>query len=172
MANVRFQLQLGAITLLALVICGSAYAAGKAGSPGKSEQQDPIRSYCSNIRDLAKDARHRLHYKQLEKLSQEVDVKVRELKQRTAEYKKWYELRRKFAEMAETSLVEIYSKMRPDSAAAQISVMNRLAAAALIIKLKTRTASAILNEIEPKKAADLFGIISAAARKKTDEDPS
>ena len=43
---------------------------------------------------------------------------------------------------------------------------------ALIIKLDTRVASAVLNEIEPKKAASLSSLIAAAANKKTNGDPS
>ena len=93
-------------------------------------------------------------------IAKEIDEKVKELRARTEEYKKWYELRRTFSEKATDSLVQIYSKMRPESAAAQISVMNQMTAAALIIKLDTRVASAVLNEIEPKKAASLSSLES------------
>lgn len=131
-----------------------------------------VKAYCSNIRDLAKDARHLRQLNELKNLSVQVDTKIRELRNRTQEYKKWYDLRRQFSDKATNALVSIYSKMRPDSAAAQFSAMNQMTAAALIIKLNSRTASAILNEIEPKKAAKLSAIISAAARQSPAGDPS
>ena len=160
--------------LLSCAVSLTAIAADGGSSTGQpvSTEMDAIRSYCSNIRDLAKDARHRRQFAELKGLSEKVDTKIQELRKRTAEYKKWYELRRTFADKATKTLVQIYSRMRPESAAAQLSVMNQMTAAALLIKLNTRISSAILNEIEPAKAAALSGIISAAARKTTAGDPS
>lgn len=139
---------------------------------GALHGMEAVKAYCSNIRDLAKDARYRRQFNELTKLSKEIDAKVVALRSKIAEYKKWYDLRQKFSKQATESLVRIYSRMRPDSAAAQLSEMNQLAAAALIIKLDTRVASAILNEIKPAKAASLSGIIAAAARRSDARDPS
>lgn len=172
--NARSGLLVCAAVFLGCAVGTAAQAASKdASKDGQlTGQMGAIRSYCSNIRDLAKDARHLRQFNELKGLSEQIDAKVKQLRKRTAEYKKWYELRRKFADQATQTLVKIYSKMRPDSAAAQISAMNKMTAAALIIKLDTRIASAVLNEIEPKKAAMLSGIIAAAARKTADGDPS
>ncbi|MFY0610919.1 MAG: MotE family protein [Hyphomicrobiaceae bacterium] len=174
MMNARSGLAVAGAIFLGCAVAGTAQAASQ-GAPKDAKltgQLGAIKSYCANIRDLAKDARHLRQLNELSKLSAMIDAKVKELRKRTAEYQKWYELRRKFSEKATDSLVKIYSKMRPDSAAAQISEMNKMTAAALIIKLDTRKASAVLNEIEPKKAAVLSGIIAAAARKAVPEDRS
>ena len=174
MKNVRTKLKVG--VAVALIAAGSclAQAAGK-GAASDEQVSGPMRAiqtYCSNMRDLAKDARHRRQFKELTVLAKQIDEKVVELRKRTAEFKKWYELRQKFSDQATDALVKIYSKMRPESAAAQLSAMNKLMAAALIIKLDTRIASAVLNEIEPKKAAALSGIISDAAQKNVGGDSS
>ncbi len=174
MKNARSKLQIGAVVALSVAGSCAAHAAGKKAEAGDqvSGPMGAIKSYCSNVRDLAKDARHRRQFNELKGLAKEIDTKVRELREKTEEYKKWYELRREFSEKATDSLVQIYSKMRPESAAAQLSEMNKMTAAALIIKLDTRVASAVLNEIEPKKAAALSGIIAAAARKNANGDSS
>lgn len=162
-----------AVTLLSGLIATASAAADNASSAtGSLQGMDAIKAYCSNIRDLAKDARYRRQFNELKKLSDEIDTKVVALRKKIVEYKTWYDLRQKFSKQATESLVQIYSRMRPDSAAAQLSEMNQFAAAALIIKLDTRIASAILNEIEPVKAASLSGIISAAARRSDGGDPS
>ena len=168
----------GTAVCVAVVFGCAVGISAQAASQGASKEAQPagqfgaIKSYCTNIRDLAKDARHLRQFNELKKLSKEIDAKVEVLRKRTAEFKKWYELRRKFSEQATSSLVKIYSKMRPDSAAAQMSAMDNMAAAALLIKLDTRIASAVLNEIKPKKAAALSALIAAAARKAPDGDPS
>lgn len=174
MSNARSKLKIGAVVALSVAGGLTAQAAGETGQGAEraTGEMGAIQSYCSNMRDLAKDARYRRQFAELKEIAKEIDEKVKELRERTEEYKKWYELRRTFSEKATDSLVQIYSKMRAESAAAQISVMNQMTAAALLIKLDTRVASAVLNEIEPKKAASLSSLIAAAANKKTNGDPS
>ncbi len=174
MKRARSRLQAGVVVVLVAASSCVVHAAGEktASTEQVSGPMRAIQTYCSNMRDLAKDARYRRQFKELTGLAKEVDAKVRELQKKTEEFKKWYALRKKFSEQATEALVKIYSKMRPESAAAQLSAMNKMMAAALIIKLDTRIASAVLNEIEPKKAAALSGIISAAAQENAGGDSS
>jgi flagellar motility protein MotE (MotC chaperone) len=81
--------------------------------------------------------------------------------------KEWVSKREKFARGARETVVEIYSKMRPDAAAGRMEQLEGGLAAAILLKLKPRTAGVILNEMSAEKAALLTGIMAAAAN--TDE---
>ncbi len=56
---------------------------------------------------------------------------------------------------AAETVVTIYAKMRPDSAALQLAAMEDPVAAAILVKLPPRASSAILNEMEAGRAARL-----------------
>jgi flagellar motility protein MotE (MotC chaperone) len=77
---------------------------------------------------------------------------------------KWVTRRDEFVKKARDNLVLIYSRMRPDAAAMQLTAMDEETAAAVLLKLEPRTASLILNEMEPAQAARLTGMIGGAAR--------
>lgn len=122
--------------------------------------------YCFNIADAAKDARYAWQKKTLADIEAELNKRIALLDARTAEYQKWLARRDDFIRNAEESVVKIYSGMRPDAAATQLSLMNEESAAAVVSKLSTRNASAVLNEMEPAKAAKLTMIITGAAKLK------
>lgn len=64
---------------------------------------------------------------------------------------------------AEASVVDIYSKMKPDAAAERLSAVEPMLAASILMKLNTRQAGVILNEMNSKSAAKLTGIMAAVA---------
>jgi flagellar motility protein MotE (MotC chaperone) len=70
---------------------------------------------------------------------------------------------------AQLGVVQIYSKMRPDAAAAQLTELRADMAASILMKLDARVASVILNEMDKNAAATLTAIMVSAARP---EDPS
>ncbi len=76
----------------------------------------------------------------------------------------WLKRRDEFVSKAQDSLVDIISKMKPDAAAAQMSLIGDEAAAALILKLNPRVSSIILNEMPPEKAAKLARVIVGSQR--------
>jgi len=152
------------IVLAGLIVSMSSLRVGAA--DGKENAQErAIRMYCTSMRDKAVDARFVWQHRALKELDRDVAARVEELKKRTEEYRKWYRLRHEFAERATDMLVKVYSGMRPDAAAAQLSAMQEMTAAALVLKLETRVASAILNEMAAAKAARLSSIIADSARK-------
>ena len=57
-------------------------------------------------------------------------------------------------------MVDIYSRMRPEAAAAQLAALDESTAAAVLIKLNSRTASAILGEMDIPRAVSLAQLIS------------
>ena len=121
------------------------------------------REYCLNIADPASDARFAWQKKVLAGIEQEIAKRVELLEAKTAEYQKWLARRDEFSKKAQESLVTIYSRMRPDAAAAQLVAMDEETAAAVIARLDPRNASAILNEMDATQAARLTATIGGAA---------
>ncbi len=74
-------------------------------------------------------------------------------------------LRDDFLKKAEASVVEIYSRMKPDAAAGtQIAGMADETAAAVLAKLSPRSSSAIFNEMETARAAHLADLLGGMRR--------
>ncbi|MGY3289444.1 flagellar motility protein MotE (MotC chaperone) [Bradyrhizobium sp. LM3.2] len=73
-------------------------------------------------------------------------------------------LRDDFLKKAEASVVEIYSRMKPDAAATQIAGMADETAAAVLAKLTPRSSSAIFNEMETGRAAHLADLLGGMRR--------
>ena len=121
------------------------------------------REYCLNIADAAADARLAWQKKTLADLEQEIAKRVELLEAKTAEYQKWLARRDEFSKKAQENVVTIYSRMKPDAAAAQLVAMDEEMAAAVLTKLDPRNASAILNEMEATQAARLTATIGSAA---------
>jgi flagellar motility protein MotE (MotC chaperone) len=121
------------------------------------------KEYCLNIADPAADARFAWQKKVLVELEQQVAKRVELLEAKTAEYQKWLARRDEFSKKAQETVVTIYSRMRPDAAAAQLVAMDEETAAAVLTRLDPKNASAILNEMEPSQAARLTATISGAS---------
>ena len=134
------------------------------GSVSKPVEMSVSATYCENIGDAAIEARDAIRAKYLIELESRIEVRMTALEERRAEVERWMKQREEFIDRAQRSLVDIYTAMRPEAAAKQISILDDLTAAAILVKLKPRTASAILNEIKPIRAARLAGVIAGSAK--------
>jgi flagellar motility protein MotE (MotC chaperone) len=140
-------------------------------SPGVAKEPVPTAQpesdaskFCTNIADAALDARVAWQQKELEAAEAKLRQRIAELEAKRAEYEQWLKLRDDFLTKAEDSVVEIYSRMNPEAAAQQISSMADNTAAAVLAKLKVRSASAILNEMEPARGAHLADTLAGMRR--------
>ena len=124
----------------------------------------PARQYCANIADAAADARFALQKKALADMEQEIERRIALLETKTAEYQRWVTRRDEFVKKAQEGLISIYSRMRAESAAQQLAAMDEETASAIVMKLDSRVASTILNEMQPAQAARLAAVISGAAK--------
>ena len=88
---------------------------------------------------------------------------LKALESKRAEFEAWQKKRDQFAQLADESLVEIYSKMRPDAAAGRLEILEPILAAAIVLKLPRRRASVILNEMTAAKAASITEVIAASS---------
>jgi flagellar motility protein MotE (MotC chaperone) len=123
-----------------------------------------IALFCSNVADPAVDARLAWQLKELEKAESQLRERIAEVEAKRAEYEKWMALRDDFLKKAEASVVEIYSRMKPDAAATQIAGMADETAAAVLAKLSPRSSSAIFNEMDTARAAHLADLLGGMRR--------
>ena len=144
---------------------GSVTAPPKPAPPQAAAPADnEVALFCSNVADPAVDARLAWQLKELEKAENQLRERIAEVEAKRAEYEKWMALRDDFLKKAEASVVEIYSRMKPDAAATQIAGMADETAAAVLAKLSPRSSSAIFNEMETGRAAHLADLLGGMRR--------
>jgi flagellar motility protein MotE (MotC chaperone) len=122
----------------------------------------PAQQYCSSILDTATAAQIAQQTRNLEKAQKQLDERIALLAAKADILKKWIKMREDFTARVADSLVQIYTKMKPDAAASQITAMDEVAAAAIMSKLSPKASSPIMAEMEPAKAARLSAIMVGA----------
>jgi flagellar motility protein MotE (MotC chaperone) len=144
-----------------------AEATGAVNKPARIplETGTEIERFCSNIADAARDRRYVLQAEELQALQQEVDKRIKLLEEKRTEYESWLKRREDFLAKAEDGVVKIYSGMRPDAAAERLAEMDAVLAAGILMKLDSRKAGVILNEMDRKAAAMLTGVMASASRR-------
>jgi len=162
--NIR-PLALAGVLALAAAIPASGQNFPLSGTESASE----VEKFCTGIADAARDRRYTLQAMELKKLQEDVDKRIAALEAKRKEYQEWMERRETFLEKAQDNVVKIYASMKPDAAAERLAVLNVELAAGILMKLESRKAGVILNEMNTKAAAALTGIMASAARR---EDPS
>lgn len=131
--------------------------------PTTPQQLSAAEQYCSSVVDAAAAAQIAQQTSNLEKARKELAERVALLDAKTAELRSWVKKRADFTAHATDSLIEIYSKMKPDAAASQLASMDELTAAAITSKLPPKSSSLVLAEMNADKAARLTAIIAGAA---------
>jgi flagellar motility protein MotE (MotC chaperone) len=147
------------LVLAAAMQTAAASAEPRPSGAGKAEDARPT-PYCAGIANAAADARFAWQTEALAALSRDVEVRIRQLEAKRAEYEDWLRRRDAFLAKADESVTAIYAKMRPEAASQQLTAMDAEAAAAILTRLDARVASAILNEMEPGRAARLANVIT------------
>jgi flagellar motility protein MotE (MotC chaperone) len=122
-----------------------------------------IEQYCTSVQDAATDARLELQRSRLEQTQRELEKRIKILDARIAESKDWMKKRTDFSRQASDGLVEVYSKMNAQAAAAQILAINERLAAAILSKLPPKITSNILAEMDAKRAARLSSLLATVA---------
>lgn len=151
------------ITLVACALLGMAAQQDVQAQEVKADVKS--NQYCTNIADAASDARFALQKQALADMEKEIEGRLRVLEAKRAEYEEWLRRRNEVLEKADETIVMIYSRMRPDAAALQLTNMDEEIAAAVIAKLNPRAASAVLNEMDPGRAAQLANVITDAPKR-------
>ena len=134
------------------MLMSSGFVASAAPDAGPSHD---VKAYCASIAVAASDARMAWQTTKLTELETRIGGRIKELEAKTAELRGWIEKREELEKKAGEKLAGIYAKMRPETAATQISTLDDDMAAAVLGQLNPRQASAIFNEIVPERAAKL-----------------
>jgi flagellar motility protein MotE (MotC chaperone) len=126
----------------------------------KDPELTPAQSYCASIMDATSAAQIAQQTRGLTKVQKEIDDKIALLDAKAGVLKNWMKQRDDFAQRATDSLVQIYSRMKPDAAAAQLAYMDEMTSAAILSKLNPKISSPIMAEMEVAKAARMSAIIA------------
>ena len=151
---------IGPLAAALLASAGGAFAAEAAKPQPETLPPSDAAKFCANIVDAASDARFAWEAKTLKDLKSEIETATTDLEKKRAELEDMLKRRDEFQKLAEQSVVDIYSKMRPEAAAAQLAALDERMAAAVLIKLNARAASTILAEMDTPRAVSLAGLIS------------
>ena len=122
-----------------------------------------IAKYCANLSAAASDGRLSWQARRFEEIETRLKDRIAELEKKRAETEDWLKRREDSLRRADESVVAIYSKMKPDAAAAQFSAMDESGAAAILMKLNPRMASTVLNEIDAARAARIAAEMAGVA---------
>lgn len=128
--------------------------------PGRTETLNDSQVFCNNIRDAAVDAHARWQAAEIQRMEDALRKRTAELEARQKDLQVWLVKREAIVKKAEEGVVAIYGRMRADAAAVQIAAMDDDMAISILAKLNPRTSSAILNEMEPARAAHLTSSVS------------
>jgi flagellar motility protein MotE (MotC chaperone) len=154
---------------LADVLTTQVVSEEEAAAAAASAEPEPVPQttgdqYCSSIANAAADARFAWQKQTLVDTEKQVEGRVEELNVKIAEYQKWMARRDEFSRKAQSIITDIYTKMKPDAAAQQLSALDEETAAAVIVKLSPKISSALMAEMEAKKGARLTSIISSSSK--------
>lgn len=136
----------------------------EAAAESKAVPQTTGDQYCKNIGNAAADARFAWQKRTLSDTEKQVEKRVEELNAKIAEYQQWLARRDDFSRKAQSTITDIYAKMKPDAAAQQLAALDEETAAAVITKLSPKISSALMSEMDAKKAARLTAIIASSAK--------
>ncbi|MCP4559586.1 MAG: hypothetical protein GY873_28570 [Bosea sp.] len=119
-------------------------------------------AFCASIRVPAAEARFAWQANTLKSLETKLADTLAKLEEKKIELKQLVDQREAETKLADGRMVEIFARMRPEAAALQLAAMDQGVAAALLGKLAPRNASAVLNEMEVARAAQLAEAMNGA----------
>lgn len=150
------------------VVAGGQQSRSSSGTPTPSRREGDRASlslseaYCVAIAEPARDARYRLQLRKLSEQEAAIKEQLTELMVASSELEAWLERRKAFQKRATDAIQLIYSNMRADAAAEQISLLDIETATSVVMQLDARTASDILSEMDAKKAARITATLARA----------
>lgn len=152
--------QASAVVALSVAVASASAVAKEPERPGSLAEH-----YCQAVRDATGEARHAYQAAQLAALERSLEERIGRIDTRIAELKALLARQEEIAGRATAQLVDIYRDMRAEAASDQLAHMDEATAAAILGKLASRAASAILSDMPGEKAARLTSIMAGPARR-------
>lgn len=134
-----------------------------------TEFRQVIEAYCGAVVDHVAERRAARQASALKELQGKVSDRLDLLEQRTQQLADLIRKRNELRDLASKELVDIYSGMDAEAAAAQMERLDLRLASSVLRQLKPRQASAILDVMKPELAAQMVRLIAVAA---ATEDPA
>ena len=128
-----------------------------------SEKMTPAEQYCAKVGDVAAKTQFVKQRKAFEQAQAGLDARIKSLNEKTEKLQSWIKKREDFLTSASDSLVEIYTKMKPEVAASQLVLMKATMAAAIVARLPPKAASAVLAEMDAPRAAQMSAVLAGVA---------
>jgi flagellar motility protein MotE (MotC chaperone) len=141
--------------LFTLTFCFSALAAPSVAGEAAEPSARDIQQYCANVAASAEALRLERRRNQLAALENEIASRLSTLDAKQQELRALLDRLEAFERKTSDALVGLYSRMKPEAAAAQLAQIDDDVAAALMLQLKTKISSAILGEMEASRGAAL-----------------
>ncbi|HEV7257066.1 MAG TPA: MotE family protein [Bosea sp. (in: a-proteobacteria)] len=146
--------------LVLLLMLGAGQAGAQTQTPTVAvASTSDAASFCSALRDPAAEARFAWQANTLKGLETKLADTLKKLEERKAELQLLTDQRAAEVKQAEARMTDIFARMRPDAAALQLAAMDQATAVAVLGKLPPRAASAVLNEMEASRAAQLAEVM-------------
>lgn len=123
---------------------------------GGGDQQE----YCANIAASSETLRLERRRKELAALETEIETKLQALEARENALRVILDRLDSFERNASEALVGLYSRMKPEAAAAQLAELDDDVGASLRLQMKSKISSAILSEMGAARGAALVKKIS------------
>lgn len=155
---------------------------GLQGAPAHADEEKPLgvrlslrssdeQDYCSSVAKAAtaaKMAAQETRLRELETLikgrGEELEAKKRELEALVQRYEA-------LLKRADENLVTVYTRMKPDAAAAQFDLLDDDIAVALLNRMSPKVSSSILSEMKATRGATLVKKLAAYSSAKTSGKP-
>ena len=122
-----------------------------------------VEQYCRVAVDAGVAAKIKEEELRAKSLKDEIERKVDELGKATADLQTWLKRREDFKAAATENLVSVYAQMDPEAAAQRLTVVGEPTAAAILMKLPAKNASAVLGEMQPDMAGKITAYMAGAA---------
>ena len=125
-----------------------------------NEDVQQARKFCQVLANGLKDQLLDAQKTRLLEIKDEIDKKMAALNFRLEEYKQVLKERDDQLKKIDDNIIAIYTKMRPETAASQLTLLDNKDAATILSKLNPKISSTILNEMDPNKAAQLTELLT------------
>jgi len=125
-------------------------------TPTSSRANKEMQDLCTNIAASIEAERLSRQQKALTEIESQLKSRLAALEAKENEVSSRIERLEAFEKKTDESLIAFYAGMKADAAAAQLSELDEDIAAGILLRLKTKSSSAILNEMQAERGAALI----------------
>ncbi|MDX2308823.1 MAG: hypothetical protein NW216_11340 [Hyphomicrobium sp.] len=120
-------------------------------------------TFCRVVIDAAVAGKLAEEKRKAEILRSEIEARIGDLEKAIEKHETWLAKRNDFQDKATANLVEVYARMDTDAAAERLSAIDDGVAAAILVKLPPKSASAVLGAMQADRAGRLTAFMAGSA---------